>query len=206
MHKLIAYTCHFRRDDVATVRFGSKCPDALNWIQENPLSSKHGSAFVSVSAFSSEYEVEASALLLKAAFLTVTSLQTLLLATDVNMTFSEPGMGGSFNHMAHSHACYLYEAQRTAVVPRLEVRRARVEDHDDMVPIMEASGARYPALAKLPASCRPEEAFALSRLVANQDESNGVLVAVMDKKLVSCVLLFEGKSWVGKDSIRILFC
>ena len=169
---------------MASVRYGSKCPNALSWIQEYPLSGKSSSAFVSVAAISPDYEVEASTVLLKAAFLTVTSLQTLLLATDADITFTEPGMGGSFNRVGHANACYLYEGKRSMVVPSLDVRRARVEDHDDMIPIMEASSVRYPALAKLPASCRPEEAFALSRLVANQDESNGVLVATVDKKLV----------------------
>ena len=140
---------------------------------------------MSVAAISPDYEVEASAVLLEAVFLKITSLQTLLLATDVDITFTEPGMGGTFNRVGHANACYLYECRRAAVVPRLELRRARVEDHDDMVPIMEASAARYPALAKLPASSRPEEAFALSRLVASQDDSNGVLVASVENKLVS---------------------
>eukprot|EP00983_Pelagomonas_calceolata_P123531 1161016-Pelagomonas_calceolata.AAC.9 len=36
---------------------------------------------------------------------------------------------------------------------------------------------RYPALSQLPQSSRPEEAFALARVVATQDECNCVLVA-----------------------------
>lgn len=80
--------------------------------------------------------------------------------------------------------CYLYETSRSVVLPPLSIRRARVEDHDDLVPVLEASGKRYPALAKLPDSCRPQEAFALSRLVAGQDEQNSVLVALSGKKLV----------------------
>ena len=185
---------HPCRDDVASVRFGSKCPDAMSWVQDHPASSKPGMAFVSVAAFSAEHELEASAALLKAAFLTVTPLQTLLLATDSDIIFSEPGMGGAFNRLGYAHACYLYEAQRATAVPPLAIRRARVEDHDDMMPIMEASGVRYPALAKLPASCRPEETFALTRLVASQDESNSVLVAVMDKKLV-------GRNGLGEATV-----
>lgn len=48
----------------------------------------------------------------------------------------------------------------------------------------------YPALAKLPESSRPEEAFALTRVVAEQNEQNHVFVAMDGKKLVSgCSLL-----------------
>jgi hypothetical protein len=36
---------------------------------------------------------------------------------------------------------------------------------------------RFPALSQLPESSRPEEAFALARVVANQDEHNCVFVA-----------------------------
>ena len=142
---------------------------------------------MTVAALSPDHEVEASAALLRAAFLTATPLRMLLLACDGDLTFSEPGMGGAFNRLASAHGCFLYEAPRAAALPPLAIRRARVEDHDEMVPIMEASGARFPALAKLPESCRPEETFALTRLVASQDDSNCVLVAVMDKQLVRLV-------------------
>jgi hypothetical protein len=40
---------------------------------------------------------------------------------------------------------------------------------------------RFPALAKLPESSRPAEAFALTRVVASQDASNVVLVAHEEK-------------------------
>ncbi len=33
--------------------------------------------------------------------------------------------------------CHVYEARRSAVLPPLAVRRARVEDHDDMLPVMQ---------------------------------------------------------------------
>ena len=172
------------RDDAVSVRLGSKCPDSLPWIQQQPAASAANTAFVSVAAFLPEHEVEASTALLRAAFLIVTSLQTLLLATDNDITFSEPGLGGVFSRVGFGSSCYLYEGPRSIAVPPLMIRRARVEDHDDMVPIMESSGAQFPALAKLPENCRPEEPFALTRLVANQDEGNCVLVAVMEKQLV----------------------
>lgn len=96
------------------------------------------------------------------------------------------GLAAIFNRVAQDRdsGCYLYETSRSVVLPPLSIRRARVEDHDDLVPVLEASGKRYPALAKLPDSCRPQEAFALSRLVAGQDEQNSVLVALSGKKLV----------------------
>jgi hypothetical protein len=36
---------------------------------------------------------------------------------------------------------------------------------------------KYPSLSTLPASCRPEEPFALTRLISNQDSRNIILVA-----------------------------
>jgi hypothetical protein len=102
------------------------------------------------------------------------------------------GLSSILTRTTFSHSLYLYEATREATLPPLSIRRATIEDHDDMVPIMESSALRYPALSHLPDSCRPEEAFALTRLVSSQDEHNCVLVALADKKLVregfKCVL------------------
>lgn len=36
----------------------------------------------------------------------------------------------------------LYEALRSSVIPSLNIRHARVEDHDDMLPILHASESR----------------------------------------------------------------
>lgn len=83
----------------------------------------------------------------------------------------------------------LYETTRTAVVPPLAIRAARVEDHDDMLPILQRCKQTFPALAKLPDSSNPQEPFALTRVVAGQDERNRVLVAEADGKLVGFILM-----------------
>eukprot|EP00967_Tisochrysis_lutea_P040087 scaffold48085_cov26-Tisochrysis_lutea.AAC.1 len=55
---------------------------------------------------------------------------------------------------------------------RIQVREAQGL-HSKHLPVL----SRYPALSQLPQSSRPEEAFALARVVATQDECNCVLVA-----------------------------
>jgi len=55
----------------------------------------------------------------------------------------------------------LYEAPSYVVLPPLSVRHACEEDHDEMLSVLERASIRYPALAQLPASSRPDEAFAL---------------------------------------------
>jgi hypothetical protein len=57
------------------------------------------------------------------------------------------------------------------------VRRARVQDHDEIAPLLQRAAARHPSLARLPDSCRPDEPFALTRLIGSQDAGNAVLVA-----------------------------
>jgi hypothetical protein len=57
------------------------------------------------------------------------------------------------------------------------VRRARVEDHDDLVAVLGAAGGRYPSLAALPDSAAGEEPYALTGLIGQQDGRNVVLVA-----------------------------
>ncbi|GBF89012.1 hypothetical protein Rsub_01511 [Raphidocelis subcapitata] len=72
----------------------------------------------------------------------------------------------------------LRAAPRRAVMPELVVRRARVQDHDEMLPLLQrAAAGRHAALALLPESCRPAEPFALTRLIDSQDGGNAVLVA-----------------------------
>lgn len=66
------------------------------------------------------------------------------------------------------------------------MRRAVVEDHDDLLPILAAGAAgRCPSLAALPDSCNPAEPYALTRLIGSQDSQNVVLVAHDQGKLVS---------------------
>lgn len=70
----------------------------------------------------------------------------------------------------------------------VQVRHARVEDHDDLLPIVAAAAAgSCPSLAALPQSCQPDQPFALTRLISSQDSHNLVLVAEDEGKLVSQV-------------------
>ncbi|GAX75485.1 hypothetical protein CEUSTIGMA_g2928.t1 [Chlamydomonas eustigma] len=176
-------------NDGASIRFGSHSMDALPWLKEQPASLAMDKAFITVAAMQPDHEVEASAALLRAAFLAVSSMKKIVLATDRDVTFTEPGLGSILTRTTFSNSLYLYEASREAALPPLTIRRSTVEDHDDMVPIMESSALRYPALSRLPESCHPEEAFALTRLVSSQDERNCVLVAVADKKLVGFMVI-----------------
>lgn len=63
------------------------------------------------------------------------------------------------------------------MLPPLAVRRARVQDHDELLPLLQRAARRCPSLARLPESCRPDEPFALARLIASQDADNALLVA-----------------------------
>jgi hypothetical protein len=67
------------------------------------------------------------------------------------------------------------------------VRHARIEDHDDLLPIVGFSASAAgpcPSLAALPESCQPGEPYALTRLIGSQDSQNLVLVAEDAGKLV----------------------
>jgi hypothetical protein len=75
----------------------------------------------------------------------------------------------------------------------LQVRHARVEDHDDLLPIVAAAAAGpCPSLATLPQSCQPDDPFALTRLINSKDSQNLVLVAEEDGNLVSPYVCFKG--------------
>ncbi len=150
-------------------------------------------------------QIEAAGALLKAAFSMIPSLQSLLLVTSRNISFTEPGLAGVFSRAAVSKdgsGFALYEGRRGAVLSPLAIRPARVEDHDDMLPILERCEAAFPALAKLPESSRPAEPFALTRVVAGQDEQNRVLVAEADGRLVGFVVVTTD---VDTDSLAETF-
>lgn len=75
----------------------------------------------------------------------------------------------------------------------MQVRHARVEDHDDLLPIVAAAAAGpCPSLATLPQSCQPDEPFALTRLINSRDSQNLVLVAEEDGDLVSSRHCLQG--------------
>jgi len=71
----------------------------------------------------------------------------------------------------------LWACNRRQLMPQLSLRRARVQDHDELLPLLQRAATRHPALAQLPDSCKPNEPFALTRLITSQDAGNTVLVA-----------------------------
>ncbi len=89
-------------------------------------------------------QLESSAALLRASFTTATGLRRLLLATSKELGRSETGLAGAFTRVSASTEAgvLLYEAARDLVLPPLSIRRAKVEDHDDMLPVLERSDAR----------------------------------------------------------------
>lgn len=54
------------------------------------------------------------------------------------------------------------------MLSELNIRKAKVEDHDDLLPLLHETAHQCPSLATLPESCLPEEPFALSRLIDSQ--------------------------------------
>lgn len=53
------------------------------------------------------------------------------------------------------HGLSVFECLRSKVLPALKVRRACIEDHDDLVPVVERAARRNPALAQLPGIGHP---------------------------------------------------
>ena len=90
------------------------------------------------------YEKVAVAPMLKTAFQLLPHLDGVLIAAPPEVE-REP-VGTSFVKMARTMKFALYAASRESVLPRLRVRRARVDDHDDLLPlVMSAVGDEYAA-------------------------------------------------------------
>ncbi|EFJ42895.1 hypothetical protein VOLCADRAFT_107000 [Volvox carteri f. nagariensis] len=183
-------------DDIPCARLGHANSAVESWTREaaEPRFKLGSMAFVRVCATDPLYEassIEAASTLLRNAFLLIPALQTLLMVAGGELSFTEPGIASVFARVISSKetGAVLYEAPREAVVPPLAIRLARVEDHDDMLPILQRCERAFPALAKLPESSRPDEPFALTRVVAGQDERNRVLVAEADGKLVGFIVI-----------------
>ena len=130
-------------------------------------------------------------------------IQRFLLASSKDITFTEPSLASTFTRIATSKdsGALLYECQHVHTLPPLAIRPARVEDHDDLLPVLELAGRKFPALAKLPETSRPDEPFALTRVVSGQDSRNQVLVAEAGRRLVSSGGRLGGASagWEGME-------
>ena len=98
------------------------------------------------------YEKVAVAPMLKAAFRLLPHLDAVLIAAPPEVE-REP-VGTSFVKMARTMKFALYAASRESVLPRLRVRLARVDDHDDLLPLV-ASAAGDPYAAGGPLSRFP---------------------------------------------------
>ena len=156
-------------------------PESIAWLNH---SSSPGVAYVSALVLEPSHESEAAKSLLKLSFITISSLTSVVFATDKDSRrlrmLSSPSLSSLLPPLSKTGAppgLRVHAASRSSILPSLSVRRAVVEDNDDMVPLMDIASVKYPALASLPESCSPEEPFALTRLVSNQDSSNCVLVS-----------------------------
>ncbi|GMH33563.1 hypothetical protein BSKO_01397 [Bryopsis sp. KO-2023] len=98
---------------------------------------------------------------------------------------------------AHLHMC-----SRNSVLPPMTIRAARVEDCEDLLPILQRAQVKYPDLAQLPEWCTPEENFALARVIEHQDDANCVLVASARGELVGFMVCSSG---VDLEGVRSTF-
>lgn len=82
--------------------------------------------------------------LLRAALSTASFLQRFLLASGTELMLGEPSLAVLFTKVAANRdvGVMLYEATASTVTPPLAIRRAAVEDHDDMLPVLERAEAR----------------------------------------------------------------
>ena len=82
--------------------------------------------------------------MLREAFIQMPHLKTILLTQSEPLTAAVPGLAGHFTpaSQAPSGACHLYECSRGAVVPQLRIRVARVDDHDDLLPLVQQAALR----------------------------------------------------------------
>lgn len=164
-------------------------PEALIWLESEVKMlgyKQSSSAYVRLLCVSPDFEAEAAQALLRASFRLLDSLTTLVMAASTDLSLTQPVVMSSFEPATRSSklSCNVFACERRSVIPPLGIRHARVEDHDDMQPVWERALSRYPALAQLPESSRPEEAFALTRVVAGQDANNSVFVAEVKGRIV----------------------
>ncbi|BBN05258.1 cilia- and flagella-associated protein 61 [Marchantia polymorpha subsp. ruderalis] len=78
---------------------------------------------------------------------------------------------------------------RSDVLPYLQMRRAREEDHDDLCPVIERAQKRGLPLTDIPLSAVPSKAYSVARFIRAQTEQNNVFVAEVDFRIVGLVVL-----------------
>jgi hypothetical protein len=159
------------------------------WATSEAAAVGHPPAWIAGCAVSDGYQSTAVAPMLRACFLAHPHLDLLLLAASPEV--ERQPLGKHLAKLAKTTRFALYAAPRAVVAPRLRVRRARVEDHDDLVPLYAAVAADPAppggALSRVPAAVAddddrggPEEEYALARLIdaaLAEPERHCVLVA-----------------------------
>jgi hypothetical protein len=173
--------------------------EAAAWLEAEPeaLGFNPGSVFVRRYTIADTAAGGAAAVglaLLRAAFGVAPSLQAVLHASAGELPCGLAVLLGRDALFARASGLrqpgiQLFAATRRSVVPQLVVRRARVQDNDEMAALLQRGAAgRHAGLVQLPESCRPDEPFALTRLIDCQDRGNAVLVVHTPgcETLVSC--------------------
>lgn len=128
------------------------------------------------------------------AFRTLLGIQSIGLAASAHAAVSHGALASLLPKLAASStelATTLGFCERSAVCGALSVRQARVEDHDDLTPVVEAMRQGYPDLAHLPASVKPAEKFALARLIECEDWKVLVATDGPDGPIVGMMCLQE---------------
>lgn len=120
--------------------------------------------------------------LLHAVFSAHPTITHLALATTAPLVEAAPALSAAFVSSAGAHVA---TCARASVLPPLRVRHARLADADVLTLVWQEAAGTVPALAQLPAACRPHEPYALERLISSQDEANRVLVAEVAGEVVS---------------------
>ncbi|MEW5303374.1 MAG: hypothetical protein WDW36_006075 [Sanguina aurantia] len=184
------------RSDSAVSRSGSATAHLDSWLLTATSAYEHyvTAGYVYISAVVEEREVEGSAVLLKAALVIIPQLQTILIATSLDLTFKEPGLSSLFHRIGgsstRSSPAHMLSCTRATVMPPLNIRPARVQDHDQMLPVLRRGKALYPEMSELPQASRPAEPYALTRMVEDQNEHNRVFVAhAEDGRLVGFMVV-----------------
>ena len=89
-------------------------------------------------------------------------------------------LGGGFELLTQDEErvnLAVFECARSSFLSPVMVRRARVEDYDDLLPVLEAAAKRYPQLSTIPTDESDVQEFALARLISSTDPHRVVLVA-----------------------------
>lgn len=145
---------------------------------------------------------ECLAMMLLGAFQTHAHIRAVVVLAMKELDPSQPGLSEVFTQLSFSvvYDCYLYICERQQLVPILNIRPARVSDHDDMLPVFRSEARRLPELARMPDSARPEVDFALTRLV--EDPTYKVVVGHDQEQLIGILALTEDP---GLEELRQAF-